>query len=441
MSDALRACIDSIVVPHAVSLDAALERVKHMRFSGAERQRFGPGEIRRWHTEQWFPTGLSTMDAVLEHELSHFNASGVSKEMLRAASVCCPHCTRVRIRRGQLSIQGPQQGKMAAALGRIKRLHAEVPLPPFEALLCDRDICRTPGHSAAGEDAACARSAPILVHAKQRSAHHEVAMPENTFSQSYGGNPPWVESRRQLLESRRANPWAVRRDLLAFFGRGAGYRKFLNYSEEAATFEEVTPWLPGVHVHMTPPYTRVPPSHVPMAEQCAERFLLHLPGAWPGHSNKLKQLLACGAVVVMPQNDWYEFWYPLLRPYVHFVPTPNLALYNGHDWPHVRRCLLSHAAEAERIGAEAGRFVQDVLTPRAIDVYMRALLRRLSDLQLRGGAIAQEGRRLSGGVGGASASLAEWAPQIRFSDAARDLTSRHVVNRNDSHPIRYFRFT
>jgi hypothetical protein len=107
----------------------------------------------------------------------------------------------------------------------------------------------------------------------------------------------------------------------------------------------------------------------------------------------------------------------------------------------VRRCLLSHAAEAERIGAEAGRFVQDVLTPRAIEVYMRALLRRLSDLQLRGGAIAQEGRRLSGGVGGASASLAEWAPQIRFSDAARDLTSRHVVNQNDSHSIRYFRFT
>ena len=65
MSDALRACIESIVVPHAVTLDAALERVKHMRFSGPERQRFGPGEIRRWHTEQWFPTGLSTMDAVL----------------------------------------------------------------------------------------------------------------------------------------------------------------------------------------------------------------------------------------------------------------------------------------------------------------------------------------------------------------------------------------
>ena len=102
----------------------------------------------------------------------------------------------------------------------------------------------------------------------------------------------------------------------------------------------------------------------------------------------------------MPQNDWYEFWYPLLRPYVHFVPTANLALYNGHDLPHVRRCLLSHASAAERIGVEAGRFVQDVLTPRAIDGYMRALLRRLSDLQLRGGAITQEGRRLSGGVAG-----------------------------------------
>jgi len=118
---------------------------------------------------------------------------------------------------------------------------------------------------------------------------------------------------------------------------------------------------------------------------------VHLGGTWPGFSNKLKQSLACGAVVVMPQNDWYEFWYLLLSPYEHFVPTRNLALYNGLDWPAVRHCLLAHDDSAARIGAQALRFVQQILTPRTLDVYMRALLNRLSTLQQRGGAVAAEG--------------------------------------------------
>ena len=80
----------------------------------------------------------------------------------------------------------------------------------------------------------------------------------------------------------------------------------------------------------------------------------------------------------------------MLRPFEHFVPTPNLALYNGLDWPHVRRCLLTHADAAERIGAQASRFVHEQLTPRALDGYMRALLQRLSALQLHGGAIAED---------------------------------------------------
>ena len=414
----LRDCIERIRAPHAVSLDAALSRVDHMRFSAAERLRFGPGEIHKWHGDKWFPTGLRTLDDVIEHELGHLNASGVTKEMLRSSAACCPYCTHVRIRRSQLTVQGPQEGKMAAALSRIKRLHAEAPLPPFDALLCDRDICRPP-ELAGG---ACARSAPILVHAKRQSSLHEVAMPENTFAQSYGGNPPWVENRRRLLESNRAHPWAARSDQIAYYGSGAGYRKFLNYSATASTIGAVLPQLAGVHAHLTTPYTRVPPRHVPMPEQCASKYLVHLGGTWPGFSNKLKQSLACGAVVVMPQNDWYEvgiclvcarsaavacfyavvltvwptphgtqFWYLLLSPYEHFVPTRNLALYNGLDWPAVRHCLLAHDDSAARIGAQALRFVQQILTPRTLDVYMRALLNRLSTLQQRGGAVAAEG--------------------------------------------------
>lgn len=387
MAEELQHCIARIVAPHAASLDESLQRVAHMHFSSAERLRFGPREVAKYHSTEWFPTGLSTLDDVVNHELNSFNASGITRAMVQASAACCPYCTRVRMLRGQLMLQGPQRGKVAAMLGRMKRLHAEKPLPPFDVLLCDHDICQPPEHAGSS----CDRSAPILVHAKQRGLRHQVAVPENTFAQSYGGNPAWAENRQRLLESSRAHPWAARTDRIAFYGSGAGYRKFLNYSESAATFPAVLPQLAGVHAQLTAPYTRVPPSRVPMVDQCASKYLAHLGGTWPGFSNKLKQSLACGAVVVMPQNDWYEFWYLMLRPFEHFVPTVNLALFNGRDWPQVRQCLLAHDDAAARIGAQAHRFVEEVLTPRALDVYMRALLRQLSELQRRGGAISAGG--------------------------------------------------
>ena len=125
---------------------------------------------------------------------------------------------------------------------------------------------------------------------------------------------------------------------------------------------------------------------VSMCKQCGYKYLLHLMGTWPAHSNKLKQLLACG-LVVMPQADFYEFWYPLLRPFEHFVPSANLALFNGNDLPGVHSCLQQHDDAAQRIANASRAFIRDVLTPELLDEYMRALLERVSVLMVAGGAM------------------------------------------------------
>ena len=68
-------------------------------------------------------------------------------------------------------------------------------------------------------------------------------------------------------------------------------------------------------------------------------------------------------------------------PYVTFVPTANIAISNGHDLPAVRKCLVTHDAEAQRI-AEAGRhFIERVLSEELQEVYMRALLTGYAALQ------------------------------------------------------------
>ena len=76
----------------------------------------------------------------------------------------------------------------------------------------------------------------------------------------------------------------------------------------------------------------------------------------------MKQLLACGSVVVAPQNDAYEWWYKLLKPFVHFVPTKNIASAGGRDLPAVHDCLRRNEDEAARIADAARAFARDVLS-------------------------------------------------------------------------------
>lgn len=184
--------------------------------------------------------------------------------------------------------------------------------------------------------------------------------PEDTFYHSYGGHSgDWDRERRAILAAQR--PWEQRTNASLFFrGSGAGYRHYLPIGRDGTCALSA-----GMHFTYYPRELAVgpPPAYVSAAQHCAEKYLVHLPGTWPSHSNKLKTLLACGAVILMPQNNWYEWyvrrpslarptlravfsdpcsmlvspshngiaitpplrvigrWYQLLTPFVHFVPT------------------------------------------------------------------------------------------------------------------------
>ena len=51
---------------------------------------------------------------------------------------------------------------------------------------------------------------------------------------------------------------------------------------------------------------------VSMNEHCSYRFLLHLRGLTS--SNRLKYLLLCGSIVVMPKQEFDEWWFPAILP-------------------------------------------------------------------------------------------------------------------------------
>ena len=349
-----------------------------MPFTTAERDRFGPQKIHRWQLEEWFPTNLSGIAALVNHALARYQRGGVTQQMLDDAAYCCPQCEIVTVdaKRGLHFARRPG-GKMDAMARLLRNLHGVRHLPPLRAYWCDHDVFVPP---LSRQGYCSSKLLPIFVHAKPAARKRDdylnglIAAPENTFFMAYGGNSDnWESTRRLLLAAGHAVPWARRRDRLYFRGSGSGYRKFLNYSNDGRV-----PLEGAEEVKLSTRARAFP--YVPLVEQCANKYLLHLPGAWPGHSNKLKWLMACGAVVVMPQNDWHEFWYPLLQPYETFIPTENLAQTNGRDLPAVRRCLMEHDLEAERIASLTHQFVEQTLTTSFIFNYTRELLTRYAAL-------------------------------------------------------------
>merc|ERR1711879_381238 len=115
-------------------------------------------------------------------------------------------------------------------------------------------------------------------------------------------------------------------------------------------------------------------------QHCHYKYLLHLPGTSGSFSSRLRYLLPCASVVIMPQQAFYEFWYPMLRPYEHFIPAGNLMITRGRDLPGIIRCLNKHEDDARRLAENAARFADEVLAREAHLIYARKLLKRFSSL-------------------------------------------------------------
>merc|ERR1719160_1006143 len=76
----------------------------------------------------------------------------------------------------------------------------------------------------------------------------------------------------------------------------------------------------------------------------------------------------------MTQGEFYEFWYPMLRPYEHFVPAGNLELTGGADLPKIVECLQLHDDDARILAKNARDFFSTYLVPDVHERYLEKLL-------------------------------------------------------------------
>lgn len=116
--------------------------------------------------------------------------------------------------------------------------------------------------------------------------------------------------------------------------------------------------------------------YLSMDEQARQyRHVIYLEGTC-GWADRLKNLLAYGMVIFLQDTPCHEFFQPLMKPWVHYIPVQN----DLSDLVDRVRWAREHETEARLIGQRAAEFAQDFLTTSAWQFYIKHLLRHYSSL-------------------------------------------------------------
>ncbi|XP_058042907.1 protein O-glucosyltransferase 1 isoform X1 [Ahaetulla prasina] len=114
---------------------------------------------------------------------------------------------------------------------------------------------------------------------------------------------------------------------------------------------------------------RPPATEVPLVDHCRFKYLFNFRGV--AASFRFKHLFLCGSLVFHVGEDWQEFFYPQLKPWVHYIPVQS-------DLSNVRE-LLEFVREnddiAQKISDRGRQFIMDHLQMEDITCYWEQLLK------------------------------------------------------------------
>jgi hypothetical protein len=103
---------------------------------------------------------------------------------------------------------------------------------------------------------------------------------------------------------------------------------------------------------------------VPAEGFVRHKYLISIDGAVAAWK-RVPTILASGSVLLL-QHRWQQFFYPGLKPWVHFLPLqPDICdLMERYEW------LVTHPSHAKTIADNGRRFAREVLRPAALQGFL-----------------------------------------------------------------------
>ncbi|KAK2856774.1 hypothetical protein Q5P01_005509 [Channa striata] len=119
---------------------------------------------------------------------------------------------------------------------------------------------------------------------------------------------------------------------------------------------------------------RPPAKEIPLVDHCKYKYLFNFRGV--AASFRFKHLFLCGSLVFHVGDEWQEFFYPQLKPWVHYIPVQQ-------DLSDVRELLQfvkENDAIAQEIATRGKEFILEHLRMEDVSCYWERLLTEFSQL-------------------------------------------------------------
>ncbi len=117
-----------------------------------------------------------------------------------------------------------------------------------------------------------------------------------------------------------------------------------------------------------------PARSLPAASFVPYKYLISVEGAAAGWK-RVATILASGSVLLL-HHRWNQFFYPGLKPWVHYVPVK----YDVSDTIERHKWLIAHPSQARRIAENGLHFAREILYPKALERYFAEVVNKCSEL-------------------------------------------------------------
>lgn len=223
---------------------------------------------------------------------------------------------------------------------------------------------------------------PILSFSKEVTSYADIIYPAWTF---WSGGPAldiypngigrWDLIREKLLKTQSKLPWTKKKNIAFFRGSRTSSQRdpivMLGRSRPDlvdAKYTKNQAWKSKADT-----LGDEPAKTVSFEDHCEYKYLFNVHGV--AASFRYKHLFLCRSVVLNVESDWIEFFYPYLKPWIHYVPIDK----NFDNVVEVLEFLNDNQLLASRIAKRGFEFIRDHLTMNTIRCYWQNLLTLYSD--------------------------------------------------------------
>ncbi|XP_002069626.4 O-glucosyltransferase rumi [Drosophila willistoni] len=318
----------------------------------------------------------SCHEKVLNQDLAAYQSTGVSRQMIESSA---RYGTRYKIYENQL-YRDEKCMFPARCQGIEHFLRQLLPvLPNMDLIINTRDYPQI--NTAWGNSVG---NGPVFSFSKTKE-YRDIMYPAWTF---WAGGPAtrlhprgigrWDLMREKLEKRAAAIPWSQKRELGFFRGSRTSEERdsLILLSRRQPQLVEARYTKNQAWKSPKDTLNATPADEVSFEDHCKYKYLFNFRGV--AASFRLKHLFLCKSLVFHVGDEWQEFFYDQLKPWIHYIPLKSYP--SQEEYEEILQYFRTHDQLAKNIAEQGYNFVWQHLRMKDVKCYWRKLLKGYAKL-------------------------------------------------------------